>query len=232
MDTTIDIPETPARLRWKPVILGFGVLTIVIVALLGWQLLRSRPRDIRKFDAVEIAQLETEMWKAYYAKDQLNLYWGLTRMLREQYGFSILKANSVAWQATRAAFVFKKGRSRSDYDLALPYLRSFYEAIRDASKESFDTDAAAKLELEWWIIHRQRETYTREDLDKALARLPAELYKVPAGDLMEHAHLRAEAMLVRDYDSENGGVSEAEWNRINGLLKASWTALSVVVKPR
>ena len=47
---------------------------------------------------------------------------------------------------------------------------------------------------------------------------------------MEHGRLRAEAMTIRDTKAENGGVTEADWVRINELLKESWRSLAKAVK--
>jgi hypothetical protein len=42
--------------------------------------------------------------------------------------------------------------------------------------------------------------------------------------------LRAEAMTIRDTKAENGGVTEADWARINDLLRESWQSLAKAVK--
>jgi hypothetical protein len=67
-------------------------------------------------------------------------------------------------------------------------------------------------------------------LAKALAELQAEIYHVPVDRVLEHGRLRAEAMTVRDTQAEKGGVTEADWTRINELLKESWGSLAKAVK--
>jgi hypothetical protein len=141
-----------------------------------------------------------------------------------------LRSYGVAYQGARAAFVFKRGRVRADYEKALPALRKYYRAIRAASDTPFDVERAARLELEWWIVHRQRELHVPEDLEKALADLQAEIYAMPAQRFADHARLRAEAMRVRDTGEANGGVTEPEWQRIEQLLRESWSALATVVR--
>jgi len=84
--------------------------------------------------------------------------------------------------------------------------------------------------LEWWIIHRQRTEHKPGDLEKALAELQAEIYRVPLERMIEHGRLRAEAMTIRDTKAEAGAVSEADWARINELLKESWRSLAKAVK--
>src|SRR5439155_880956 len=81
----------------------------------------------------------------------------------------LIRSNSTAYYAANAAFVFKQGKQRADYEKALPDLLKFYSEIRKLSDIPFDVDRAARLELEWWIIHRQRAQHAPGDLDKAKA---------------------------------------------------------------
>jgi len=142
----------------------------------------------------------------------------------------LLRSNLVGYYAANAAFVFKKGKQRADYEKALPDLVKFYEAVRKISDVPFDASRAASLELEWWIIHRERAKHSPADLPRALAALQAELYSLPAERFMEHGRLRAEAMTIRDTRAESGGVTEADWARIDQLLHQSWRSLSSAVK--
>lgn len=205
------------------------VLALLICGLL-YDLYYPRTTHLREFDPDEVARLETAMWRSYYDKQQLRLFNQLTEMLRTQYHMPLFRSNRVAYHAANAAFVFKRGKQRSDYEKALPDLVKFYAEIRKLSDIPFDVDRAAQLELEWWIIHRQRAQHAPGDLEKALAELQAEIYRVPVGRLIEHGRLRAEAMTIRDTKAEAGGVSESDWARINELLKESWRSLQNAVK--
>ena len=169
------------------------------------------------------------MWRSYYDKRQLRLYNQMTELLRSQYNLPFLRSNTVAYQAARAAFVFKGGHNRQEYEKALPYLISFYTSIRKVSDIPFDIDRAARLELQWWIIHRERDRHQSGDLARALAGLQSELYQLPAERFAEHARLRADAMTIRDTKADDGGVTEADWPRIDELLHASWQSLFNVV---
>jgi hypothetical protein len=207
---------------------ALAFVVIVLVALGGWiafDLTRTRATDLRRFDPDEVARLETAMWRSYYSRDRLKLYTQLGELLRRQYGFTYWKSQAVAYHAARAAFVFKDGRTRTDYERALPDLLQFYAALREASHSDFDVERAAQLELEWWIVHRERARHAPGDLDRALAALASEIYRVPADRLEEHARLRAEAMRIRDDKAAAGGVTEADWARIDALLHASWQSL-------
>jgi hypothetical protein len=170
------------------------------------------------------------MWRSYYDKKQVTLFNELAELLRKQYNMPLIRSNSVAYHAAKAAFVFKRGKQRSDYEQALPDLVSFYTSVREMSDIPFDVNRTARLELEWWIIHRERAKHPEGDLDRALADLQAEIYHVPVEKLREHARLRAEAMRIRDTKAEAGGVTEADWAKIGELLRGSWRSLSQVVK--
>lgn len=203
------------------------ILLIIVGALawLGFDLYGPRSSRLREFDPNQVARLETAMWRSYYDKERVQLFNQLAELMRSQYHMPFATSNAVAYEAARAAFVFKEGKQRKDYEKALPYLVKFYAEVRKGSDIPFDVEKAARLELEWWIVHRQRARHEPGDLDRALAALPAEIYQLPVEKMMEHARLRAEAMTIRDQRAEAGGVSEADWQRIEELLRASWASL-------
>lgn len=214
-------PAKPRFAFWK-IVMG---LTIILLAYIGFDLYAPRQSKLREFNPEEVARLETAMWRSYYNKERFKLFKQMAEILRTQYNLPIVRSNTVAYQAAKAAFVFKDGKSRSDYEKALPNLINYYASIHQVSDIDFDVNKAAKLELEWWIIHRQRKQHQPGDLERSLAELPAEIYHLPVESMMEHARLRAEAMTIRDDRAESGGVSEMDWQRIGELLNASWKAL-------
>lgn len=223
--TDLPTARSKSKMRWL-------IVVAIFVALLGWasfDLLAPRQTNLREFDAQAVARLETAMWRSYYDKQRLALFGQLTELLRQQYRLPWLRSNAVAYQATKAAFVFKEGRGRSDYEKALPNLEQYYAAIQAVSNIKFNVAQVAKLELEWWIIHRERNVYSRAALDRSLAELPAALYQLPVEKFAEHARLRAEAMLLRDEKAEHGGVTEADWQKIAELLQSSWHSLHQAV---
>jgi hypothetical protein len=94
------------------------VILIILLALLTWlgfDLYGPRHHSLRDFDPNEIARLETDMWRSYYAKERLKLFNQMAELLRTQYGMPLATSNAVAYQAAKAAFVFKEGKKREDY---------------------------------------------------------------------------------------------------------------------
>jgi hypothetical protein len=210
----------------------FIALLIIGVLLAGWiafDIYTPHKVDIRDFDADEVARLDTAMWRSYYSRERVRMYSELTELLQRQYRLRFWRRQLVAYYAAKAAFVFKDGKSRADYEKALPDLEKFYGEIRDISTTDFDVNQAAGLELEWWIVHRERKKYQEGDLARALAETAAAIYRMPPEDFLEHGRLRAEAMEIRDRQAEAGGVGEADWQKIDELLHQSWRSLHNVV---
>src|SRR6266480_7756277 len=208
---------SPMRTRNIVVRVMVLVLTLLICGVL-YDLYFPRTTHMREFDPDEVARLETAMWRSYYDKQRLRLFNELSELLRTQYHMPLIRSNEVAYYAANAAFVFKQGKERVDYEKALPDLLKFYGEIRKLSDIPFDVDRAARLELEWWIIHRERDRHQSGDLARALAGLQSELYQLPAERFAEHARLRADAMTIRDTKADAGRLTEADWAKIDELL--------------
>src|SRR2546421_5375948 len=223
--TSADARPAPRPRRGRRALAVLAALFIILAAWVAYDLYAPRRTTLRTFDPDEVARLETEMWRSYYSRQRVRLFTEMSELLRTQYRLPLWRSNAVAYRAAKAAFVFKDGRSRADYERALPDLVGFYRSIREVSDTDFDPERAARLELEWWIVHRERARHPPGDLDRALASLAAEVYRVPAERLMEHARLRAEAMDIRDSKAEQGGVTEEDWKRIDELLHQSWRSL-------
>ena len=229
--TTTVAPSAPRPRprRLRRFLVAVAALAVLLAAWVAFDLYRPVGASLREFDADEVARLETAMWRSYYSRERVKLFGQLAELLRTQYRLPFWRSNAVAYRAAKAAFVFKDGRGRADYERALPDLVSFYDSIRAVADTDFDAERAARLELEWWIVHRERRAHAPGDLDRALADLQAELYRVPSERLAEHARLRAEAMAVRDTKAERGGVTEEDWKKIDELLHGSWRSLHTVV---
>ena len=200
----------------------------ILAALLLWvgsDLLVPRRADLRRFDPGEIAHLATVMWRSYYEKRSGDLFLQLAELMRLQFHFPLLRSNHVAAYAAKAAFIFKDGHGRADYERALPYLECYFQEIHDISDRPFSVQQAARLELEWWIVHRERGRHEEGDLARAVAEAAAELYQVPADKLMDYGRFRADAMKIRDTKAAHDRVTESDWHAIELDLQSSWQSL-------
>jgi len=211
--------------------LGMVVIVAALSIWAGLDLFGPHRADIRRFDPNAVAHLDTVMWRSYYDRRPRELFLQLAELMRLQFHFPLLRSNEAAAYAARAAFVFKDGHSRADYEKALPDLVKYFQAIREISQTSFDAQRAAQLELEWWIVHRERGKHADGDLPLALAVAASELYQVPADKLMEYGWYRTDAMKIRDTKAPAGGVTDNDWRQIETDLQAAWQSLAKAIQP-
>lgn len=209
----------------------FLALVILLTSWIVIDLFGPWSGDLRKFDPIVIAQLETDMWRAYYDKKPLQLYWLLVKTLRTQNQMPFWQANLTAYHAAKAAFVFKKGQKRSDYEQAIPYLEQYFQELKSHGKLQNDPKELAKLELEWWIVHRERKTYGEQALADAIASTAGKLYGVDSTLLKDYAVARTNAMIERDNKQEAGTVTETDWQDIESKLKTAYSSLSKTLNP-
>lgn len=221
-------PPALKRIRW----LWWGLL----LALLLWiitDLSIPRKHSIRQFDPAEVARLETAMWRSYYNKNPVLLFWQLAGGLRQQFHAPFWRSFVLGFQATKAAFTFKQGKSRTDYQQALPGLIAYYESIQSLTMEQFNVANVAKLELEWWIVHRERDRYSYDELSDALVLTSAALYNQPTKDFAIYGPLRANAMrLCDEAGRKTGGATEADWQQIDEELNRAWGSMYRAVQTK
>ncbi len=215
-------PRKPIRRLWRGLLLALLVWVVVDVFV-------PRRHSIRQFDPAEVARLETAMWRSYYDKKPVLLFWQLAGGLRQQFQAPFWRSFGLAFQATRAAFTFKQGQSRTDYARAIPILTNYYQSVQDLTVERFDVPTVAALELEWWIVHRERNRYSYQDLADALTQTSAALYRQPAPAFRTYAQLRANAMRLCD-EAGIRGATEADWQRIEQELERAWANLHRVIQ--
>lgn len=222
---------TNAPLRKKPTRWLRRGLLLALLVWISVDVFVPCKHSLRQFDPAEVARLETAMWRSYYDKNPVLLFWQLAGGLRQQFGAPFWRSFGLAFQATNAAFVFKRGQSRADYERALPLLTTYYQSIQQLSLEPFEVRRVAALELNWWIVHRQRARYSYADLAHALAQTSAALYGLPAPAFVPYARLRAEAMRLCDEAGQHpNGATQADWQRIERTLNRAWENLHGTVR--
>jgi hypothetical protein len=213
------------RTRWLGIALGLAVVAAVLFDLYGPQ-----HGHLADFDPVVAARLEAAMWRSRQAGDDGTLFRLTAERLRAQFHLPFLRSYSAAYAMARAAYLFDRGRARSEYERVVPHMTSYFAAIRRVNRADFDPERVARLELEWWIVRRQRAERPPEDLEAAIAAVDGMLYGVPPESLRDHAQLRAEALAVRDAGTSAGGVEGVDWRQVEELLRQSWVALQNVVR--
>ncbi|MBI3287875.1 MAG: hypothetical protein HYZ68_07510 [Chloroflexi bacterium] len=194
---------------------------------------QGRPSPLAAFDPQRLARLETEMWKAYYRvpPQRLRLLRLLISACAEQYGLSLWQSLVGAYWLTRATFLFKFHRNQSDLDRTRAYLERFFQMVRDAAQARFDYQRVAKLELNWWLVHRKNSGEPDQSpLINALAEECAALYDREVKSMLPTGSHRAQAMIIRD--SMEHGKPSGSWSDVEVELLHSYTALKQELSSR
>jgi hypothetical protein len=180
-----------------------------------------RNADLRAFEPKRIAERETKMWRDYYEKHYLRLFWEVYASSRTEFRFSPLDSFRIALAASHAARLFQPTTSREEASVALPPLEVYYSLLRKGAPSDFDPDKVAALELDWWQARREKVPPT--DYGKTIAATAAMIYGVENASIAESGMLRAEAMAYRDAHGDK--MTDADWRTIAGQLSAAYGKL-------
>jgi hypothetical protein len=201
------------------------LLVMALVVGVGWYVLAAPPAggvSITEFDPYRLADLEVEMWQAYYGRDTIRLFRLLVVTLREQYDYSWINAVSAAFDLARAASTFAD--LRSNYQSVLPDLESAYTTARDWLDAGFDPEEVARAELAWWIARRTPGKARPDQVGALIADEYALIYETSRSSMMRAGQLRAQAAALRDREAE-----APDWDSIASLLTDSYVELYAVL---
>jgi hypothetical protein len=153
---------------------------------------------MRTFDPVKVGHYEKENWVAYYQKRWLKLLRVSVGMVKYSFGLSWWQALYGAYLVARAEFAAAPVPD-NDIPLAERYMRRFYAFIQRIHRESFDVEQTARLDVNWWVIHRRLFGRTdNQELIDALVALYSATYPVLPDSVREAAYHRAQAMVHSD----------------------------------
>jgi hypothetical protein len=178
----------------------------------------SGPRSLRTFDPDRLANLEVDMWQAYYRKQNIRLFRDLIVTLHEQYKFSWAGALTTGFYLARAAAAF--ATLTTNYDRVIPDLEQAFRRVRMATDGTFEPAAVAKAELAWWVARRVPGHNSAEQVGRLIAEENALIFNAPLEVVLEPSVRRARAGKLRD----DGGIN-ADWTTVSDLLHDSYQQL-------
>lgn len=141
------------------------------------------------FNATRLARLETTAWTAYYRHEWPRVLAAAYGLVREAFNLTLLETVLGAWCVFSANVVWAPYPD-NDPDRARQYMRRVYAMSQRPSKLGFDPAEAARLEVEWWRVHRARQhgdVRSSDELPEAVARLYAYIYGVDTSSRSERA---------------------------------------------
>ena len=201
-----------------------GKLILLLFAILIFGLLLDLylplKKNFRDFDPVAVGHLDQKMWRSYYEKKPIVLFYQLASLMRKHFHAPFVRSYLMAYYSARAAFIFKEGTNRQEYKNALPDLNRYFSALNKLSEIPFSINEMSELELEWWIIRRERDLHPPSEWSEILAKEASLMYSVPAENFKPYADKRVEAMLLRD---EKGvSISAMDWATIDHMCVDAW----------
>jgi hypothetical protein len=211
-----------------------GVLGVLLLLIVGYSI-ATAPKMIpgrsplTAFDPEAVGRAEQKAWAAYYLHQWPTLFDLMLRMTRGAFGLSLPQAVYASYLNTEAQIIWS--RQGAQDGLAEEYMRRFYAYVREPVSGTYDVNNAAKLEVQWWAVHRNRDQYPDHSaLAQALADTYAEVYQLPADKLLPAGGARAAAMDLSDqWNREGKDPSSPLLEQIATLLVQSYRSLSEAV---
>jgi hypothetical protein len=156
---------------------------------------------MRDFDPRRVGELECTAWVAYYRRRWLTVLAAALGLTRHTFGLSWPATLRGGWLVLRANQLWAPIPD-NDPEGARRCMRRFYLLVAERQGESIDVDEAARLEVEWWRVHRELQ-YGAEGIDysplaDAIAALYSHVYGVPEPDVRLAAEQRTLAVQHSD----------------------------------
>jgi hypothetical protein len=179
------------------------------------------------FDPVKVGQQECAAWAAYYRHEWLTFLRAAVGMVAAGFGMNRRETLRGAWYVLQANRAWSPVPD-NDPGAARDYMRRFYELVLASGWGELDPAVAARLEVEWWRVHRAHQygTAGMDELVDVLDALYSHVYDVPRSTMRDAARLRAEAMDLSDaWVAAGRNMADPLLAQERRTLVASFTAL-------
>ena len=143
---------------------------------------------------------ECDAWAAYYRREWRTVLTSAVRLVRLGFGMSWPRTVLGAWWVLRANQVWAP-HPVNDPDRAREFMRRFYALVVRDGQLSLDPVRAARLEVEWWGVHRARQregSASEAELVDVLVELYAYTYQTSPESVRAAAEGRVLAMRHSD----------------------------------
>jgi hypothetical protein len=185
------------------------------------------------FDPDQVAHYEKTGWEAYYDRNWLRAFWLLMRLNHAQFRMTWPVAFSGAIDTVRASAAFAP-LEHNDVPKAQYYITRFYQKAARSLGLRTAPAALAKLEIDYWVVHRQLARARAQDpvagdigpMTESLARLHAVLFGSTPERMRTSAELRARAAEVVDLITSRRSTEVlADWRRVEDYLRQAYRAV-------
>lgn len=178
------------------------------------------------FNADKVAYAEANSWRAYYDHDWLRMLRLVMSMMQEQFNIPFPLSIVAAYYTARASAAWVP--KEHDEDVVLRYLERFYRLAQRYSGRRFDPQQAAKLELRYWAVHRERSGKTdKTEFIQVMTDLHSEIFGIPPEQARESGELRVLANNTVDLITSRASTNpEADWIKLEGYLRQCYRSIA------
>ncbi|HEU4946168.1 MAG TPA: hypothetical protein VFT31_03335 [Kribbella sp.] len=162
--------------------------------------MRTTEPGPRSFDPVLVGNREADAWVAYYRHEWRRFLVASVGLVGTAFGMGPRRTVVGAWYVLRANQLWAPYPDNWP-DGARAYMRRFYELLAGNGLPRLDPAKAARLEVEWWRVHRERRhsaPASADRLESALVELYSYVYGGEHQALRSAARKRVEAMELSD----------------------------------
>jgi hypothetical protein len=162
---------------------------------------RGSNKRRQSFDPQRVGQLECALWVAYYRREWMAFVRSAFFLIRHVFGLPWPSTARGSWFVLRATHLWAPCPD-NDPVAARVAMERFYRLLKEHNDEPFDPAEAARLEVEWWRVHRENQHNNADSDERALIEALAELYSyvfgMPDTAVRHAAEQRAQAMRYCD----------------------------------
>jgi hypothetical protein len=189
-----------------------------------------RQRQPLAFNPERVAHYEKAGWQAYYDRNWPKAFWLLVRGNRELFRMAWPRALSAALDTVRASIAFAPLED-NDVPTAQRHMASFYQKARRSVDIAADAPTLARLEMDYWVVHRrlaierkeQPDRDNHEPLVESLAALHTALFGGSEAVMRRSAEWRAAAAVAVDRITGNYSADvAADWLEVERCLREAY----------
>jgi hypothetical protein len=172
-----------------------------------------------------LAELESDLWRAYYDRDWLRVIRLMIQLNQEQFHIPFPLAVVAAFHIARASVAWAP--VDNDPAAVRRHLLRYYRIARRWSGLNFDAPTAADLEIGYWIEHRRLSGKPdKASFVEAMTALHSHLFDLPLARVRESAEWRVRANnAVDEITSGRSADPETDWTRLEDDLRQCYRSI-------
>jgi hypothetical protein len=183
-----------------------------------------------EFNPDQIAYCEANGWRAYYEHKWFKLLNLTVRLCQEQFRIPFPVSLLAAYYVTRGAAAWVP--VDHDEKTVLKYYEKFYRIARRYSTLTFDPVKVARLEMEYWDVHRQLVgNPDKSRFIETMIELHAAVFDLASEQARESAELRV--LACNTVDLITGKLSTdvpGDWAKLESYLRDCYRSIQRELK--